>query len=364
MDKDISPDKCWQAVISRDKRFDGLFVYAVRSTGVYCRPSCPSRRPRREQVVFFGLPEAAEKAGFRPCLRCLPQKAGMQCPSAKMIQEAVQIIEKHDFSKPLTLSDLGAQLYTNPQHLQKTFKRITGMTPRQYIESRRLGRLKALFKEGKNVTSALFEAGYSSVSRLYEKTPTRLGMTPGAYLRGGKGMNIEYTIVESPLGRLIIGATGKGVCAVFIGESDSILIENLHREYPAAVINRNDGNLGRFVEILLCQNNGLKAHNDLPLDLRITAFQWKVYEELRNIPIGSTRSYEEVAMAIGKPKAVRAVARACARNPVALLIPCHRVVRKDGKLAGYRWGIKRKESILNLEKKAATTDKETGKAED
>ncbi|MHB8919321.1 MAG: bifunctional DNA-binding transcriptional regulator/O6-methylguanine-DNA methyltransferase Ada [Desulfocucumaceae bacterium] len=344
-------ENCWQAVMNRDKQFDGFFVYAVRSTGIYCRPSCSSKRPRREQVVFFPMPEAAEQAGFRPCLRCRPQKADIQDPMAKMVQQVCQIIEKHDFSKPLTLSALGAQLFINPQHLQKTFKRYMGITPRQYIESCRLHRLKVLFKGGKDVTNALFEAGYSSSSRLYEQAPARLGMTPGTYLRGGKGMDIDYTIVDSPLGRLLIGSTGKGLCAVSLGESDAALIKTLYKEYPAAEIRRNDKGLGRCKEILTKYWNGLQPHEDLPLDLRATAFQWRVYEELRAIPYGSTRSYEEIARAIGKPKAFRAVARACAGNPVALLIPCHRVVRKDGALAGYRWGIKRKESLLELEKR-------------
>lgn len=363
---ELDPENCWQAVMNRDKQFDGFFVYAVRSTGIYCRPSCSSKRPRREQVVFFPMPEAAEQAGFRPCLRCRPQNADIRNPMAKMVQQVCQIIEKHDFSKPLTLSALGARLFINPQHLQKTFKRYTGITPRQYIESCRLHRLKVLFKGGKDVTSALFEAGYSSSSRLYEKAPARLGMTPGTYLHGGKGMDIDYTIVDSPLGRLLIGATGKGLCAASLGESDAALIKTLYKEYPAAEIRRNDKGLGWCKEILSKYWNGLQPHEDLPLDLRATAFQWRVYEELRAIPYGSTRSYQEIARAIGKPKAFRAVARACAGNPVALLIPCHRVVRKDGALAGYRWGIKRKESLLELEKRAVipVVEKQPGKTED
>ncbi|HUW64913.1 MAG TPA: bifunctional DNA-binding transcriptional regulator/O6-methylguanine-DNA methyltransferase Ada [Spirochaetia bacterium] len=354
-DPELDPEVCWQAVVQCDKQFDGRFVYAVRSTGIYCRPSCPSKRPRREMVAFFRLPEAAEQEGYRPCLRCQPQRTDLKEPLVTMVREVCQIIEKGDAVQSLTLSSLGAQVHLNPQYLQRIFKRIMGVTPRQYAEGCRTRRLKTMFKEGKDVTTALYEAGYGSSSRLYEQSSRRLGMTPATYIRGGKGVKVSYTITDSPFGRLLVAATVKGVCAVSLGDSDRALTESLQREYPAAEIERDEVFLRGSVESLLAYLSGCQPHLDLPLDLKVTAFRWRVYEELRAIPYGTTRSYKDVAEAIGNPKAVRAVARACATNPVALVIPCHRVVRGDGSLAGYRWGLERKESLLTMEKERASS---------
>lgn len=347
----IDPQECWQAVLGRDQNFNGTFVYAVRSTGIYCLPSCPSRRPQRNQVSFFSIPAAAEQAGYRPCLRCKPGQTDPLDPSAKMVQQACRHIEEHDSIEPLSLATLAAKIPISPHHLQRTFKRIMGITPRQYAEARRLGRLKALLREGKDVTSALYQAGYGSSSRLYEKAPVRLGMTPGTYIRGGKGMRIGYTLANCRLGRLLVAATERGICAVSLGDADDALTAALLAEYPDAEIRRNDFDLGEWVEALLRHLAGWQPHLDLPLDLRVTAFQWRVYEELRAIPYGNTRSYGEIATAIGKPNAVRAVANACAKNPVALIIPCHRVIRQGGDLAGYRWGIERKRSLLGKEQR-------------
>lgn len=237
-----------------------------------------------------------------------------------------------------------------------------GITPRQYFEACRLSRLKALCREGRNVTSALYDAGYGSSSRLYEQAPSRFGMTPGTYRRGGQGMKIGYAIAESPLGRLLVAATETGICAVSLGESDSDLIQALAREYPAAEIREDGSGLGEWVEALLEYLGGWQPHLDLPLDLRVTAFQQRVYQELRAIPYGETRTYQEVAAALGQPGAVRAVARACAANPVALLVPCHRVLRKDGRPGGYRWGLERKARLLAMESEGRERDgvKETG----
>ena len=346
----LDPSQCWQAVLQRDHLFDGCFVYGVRSTGVYCRPSCPSRRPRREMVTFFRSPEDAEQEGFRPCVRCQPQVPERREPLARLVQDVCRIIEAQDSTGSLTLAALGALVHLDPRYLQKVFKKIMGITPRQYAEKVRLNRLKDVVRAGKDVTTAMYEAGYGSSSRLYEQSSLRLGMTPGTYLRGGRGARIAYTVADSPLGLLLVAATAKGVCTVSLGDSDLVLAESLVREYPAAAIERDDVYLRGHVEAILAYLSGWQPHLDLPLDLRVSAFQWRVYEELRKIPYGSTRSYKEVAEAIGRPGAARAVGRACAANPVALLIPCHRVVREDGGMAGYRWGVSRKESLLGLER--------------
>ncbi len=342
----------WQAVLARDRTFDGRFVFAVRSTGIYCRPSCPARRPKREQVRFFSRIEAAEQAGFRPCRRCRPSEHSDTNEQMDLIQQACHIIEAN-LEERLTLANLGAQLHISPFHLQRSFKRILGITPRQYAETRRMGQFKTRLKEGGTVTSAIYEAGFGSSSRLYERAPAHLGMTPTTYRKGGRGMSISYTIVDCPLGRLLVAATERGICAVSLGASDAMLEGFLQREYPAAQIQRDDANLQDAIHTFLTYLNGQQPDLNLPIDVQATAFQRQVWEALRAIPCGSTRSYSQVAQALGNPKATRAVARACATNPVALVIPCHRVVREDGDPGGYRWGIERKQQLLNQEKAAA-----------
>lgn len=344
----------WTAVLARDRRFDGAFVYGVRSTRIYCRPSCPARRPRQEQVSFFRTSEAAKQAGFRPCRRCRPDELINQDPQVNLVQRLCRYIENYDsLEEPLTLAVMGKHVQVSPYHLQRIFKRHIGITPKQYAEACRVRRLKGLFKNGEDVTSALYEAGYGSSSRLYEGASARLGMTPGTYLRGGKGMRISYTIVNSQLGRLLVAATEKGVSAVSIGKSDVALEDALNVEYPAAEIRRDETGLEEYVSALLKYVDGRQANLNLPLDVRVTAFQWRVYETLRGIPHGQTRSYAEVAENIGHPKAVRAVAHACASNPTALIIPCHRVVRKNGHPGGYRWGTQTKRALLAKEQVAA-----------
>ena len=344
----------WKAVLARDKRFDGAFVYGVHSTGIYCRPSCPARRPRQDRVSFFRIPEAAKQAGFRPCRRCRPDEVISQDPQVNLVQRLCRYIENYDsLEEPLTLAAMGRYVQVSPFHLQRVFKRNMGITPRQYAEACRVRRLKGLFKNGEDVTSALYEAGYGSSSRLYEGASTRLGMTPGTYLRGGKGMRICYTIINSPLGRLLVAATEKGISAVCIGKSDADLEAALSDEYPAAEIRRDEAGLGEYVSALLKYLDGEQPNLNLPLDVQVTAFQWRVYEALRAIPYGQTRSYAEIAETIDHPKAVRAVAQACASNPAALLIPCHRVVRKDGHSGGYRWGAQIKLTLLAKEKISA-----------
>jgi AraC family transcriptional regulator, regulatory protein of adaptative response / methylated-DNA-[protein]-cysteine methyltransferase len=345
----------WEAVLARDKRFDGAFVYGVRSTGIYCRPSCSARRPRKEHVILFAMSEAAEQAGFRPCRRCRPDEGVIQDPQVERVQRLCHYIEEYDSSDhPLTLAAMSEHVDVSPHHLQRSFKRIMGMTPRQYAEACRLRRLKMLVRKGESVTRALYESGYGSSSRLYEEASTRMGMTPGTYLKGGKGMRIRYAIVDCPIGRLLVAATEKGVCAVSIGKSDETLEAALSREYPAAEIRRGESGLRKYLTAMIKHFGGKQLHLDLPLDLQVTAFQWKVYEALRAIPYGQTGTYGEIAAAIGHPHAVRAVARACATNPAAILIPCHRAVRKDGGLGGYRWGVNRKKALLAKERGRVT----------
>ena len=346
-------EKYWQAVLTRDNRSDGTFVYGVRSTGIYCNPSCSARRPQREQVVFFPQPEAAEQAGFRACRRCRPQEATVYELQAEMVQHACRYIETH-LEGPLTLDVLGKEVSVSPYHLQRVFKRIMGITPRRYAQAYRLGQLKQQLKEGETVTTALYNTGYGSSSRLYEQAPAQLGMTPAAYRRGGKSAHIGYTIVDCPLGRLLIAATEKGICSICLGNSDADLETALFSEYPAAEIQRDGVELSQWVNTLLNHLNGQQPQLDLPIDVQATAFQWQVWEKLRAIPYGSTRSYGEIAQELGDPKAARAVARACATNPVAIVVPCHRVVREDGSLGGYRWGLERKRQLLAQESMHST----------
>jgi len=347
----FDPQRCWRAVLARDKQWDAAFVYAVRSTGIYCRPSCPSRRPGRGQVLFFALPEAAEQRGFRACQRCHPRRAARD-PNAELVQRVCRYIETN-LEGPLTLAALAAQVRIGPHHLQRTFQRIMGITPRQYADARRLGLLKKRLREGKDVTTALYAAGYGSSSRLYERAPAQLGMTPATYRRGGSGTRIGYTIVDSPLGRLLVAATPRGICRVALGDKDAPLEAMLASEYPQAEIQRDLNGLARSVRAIVEHLRGKQPDLDLPLDVQGTAFEWRVWNALRAIPRGETRSYGEIAKALGRPGAARAVGRACWSNHVALVIPCHRVVRGNGALGGYRWGIERKRTLLEQERQAA-----------
>jgi AraC family transcriptional regulator of adaptative response/methylated-DNA-[protein]-cysteine methyltransferase len=345
----------WQAVLERDGGSDGAFVYGVRSTGIYCRPSCPSRRPGRAQVQFFEVPEAAEAAGFRPCLRCRPRTLGLPEHLVEPVRQASRYIEAN-LDRSLTLSEVSAEVGLSPYHLQRTFRRVMGITPRQYAEARRLDSLKTQLREGQSVTTALYDVGFSSSSRLYERAPEQLGMTPSAYRKGGAGMDIGYTTVDSPLGRLLVGATERGVCAVSLGDSDAYLEDALRREYPAAELHHDHAGLDPWVGAILRYLEGTRPDLDLPLDVQATAFQWRVWEALRAIPYGRTRSYGEVARAIGEPNAARAVAMACASNPVALVVPCHRVIGQSGTLSGYRWGAERKRLLLEKESTGAPSE--------
>ncbi|HXJ94592.1 MAG TPA: bifunctional DNA-binding transcriptional regulator/O6-methylguanine-DNA methyltransferase Ada [Terriglobia bacterium] len=342
-------DRYWQAVLAHDRSFDGSFVYAVRSTGVYCRPSCPSRRPRREQVVFYARADAAESAGFRACRRCGTKPGVSEGAQTALVGKAIDALDAADETAP-TLAALSTQLQVSPHQLARGFKRLTGVTPREYTDARRIERLKTGLRNGGTVADAVYEAGYGSSRAVYEHAQSRLGMTPGAYRSGGAGMQIGYTIVDSPLGRLLIAATERGVCSVCLGESNRKLEQALFAEYPKAEIHHDSAGLGPHAGALQKHLAGREPQLTLPVDVQATAFQWGVWRALRDIPYGETRSYSEVARAIGQPKAVRAVARACATNPVAVVIPCHRVVRQDGSPGGYRWGLERKRALLEREK--------------
>lgn len=345
-------DRMWEAVAGKDRRFDGQFVFAVSSTKVYCRPSCPSRRPRRENVTFFDVPDAAEKAGFRACLRCEPQRARVVDSRVELVQRVCRFLDATQ-TETVKLADLAADAGVSKFHLQRTFKRIMGISPRQYLTARRFGNFKTLVREGEPVTQALYNSGFNSSSRLYEHAPQELGMTPATYGRGGPGTNIRYTSVSSAFGRLLVAITERGVCAVRMGDTDAELEEDLRAEFPAAMVRRDDSALRETVNKILNHLMNKQPQLDLPLDIRSTAFQRQVWEKLRAIPYGQTVSYGEIAKQLGKPGAVRAVGRACATNPVALVIPCHRVVREDRSLGGYRWGLERKQKLLEHERRPA-----------
>ena len=350
----------WDAIQSRDRGADGVFVYGVRSTGIYCRPSCPSRKPNPNQIVFFPLPEAAEQQGFRECKRCKPRTVNLRDPRTKAVAQACREIDsrvREGNDAPVTLSALSAPLEMSSHQLERAFRSVMGITPRQYADAQRMRRLKSQLRKGDDVTTALYDAGFGSSSRLYERAPSQLGMTPATYRQGGTGMRMNYTIVDSPLGRLLVGATDRGISAVYLGESDARLESALQKEYPRAEIQRDRNGLEGWVSKILEHLRGREPNLDLPTDVQATAFQRRVWEELRRIPYGTTRTYSQVAQAIGQPEAVRAVARACATNPVSVVVPCHRVVRRDGKLAGYRWGLERKQALLEHESAGAGAKK-------
>lgn len=340
----------WEAVLARDARADGAFVYAVKSTGVYCRPSCPSRRPGRAQVEFFAAPAHAERAGFRPCRRCHPDG---RSPSAAMADRLRRHIEDR-LDEPVTLAALAAEAGTSPHRVHRMFRGATGLTPRQYADALRVGKVKAGLRDGGSVAAATYDAGYGSSSRLYERAAASFGMTPATYARGGAGVSIRFTVTPCALGRLLVAATEAGICAVRLGDSAAALEADLRREFPQARIRPDDPGLQPWVQAIVDQIHGAPAVS-LPLDVRATAFQRRVWEALRAIPRGQTRSYSDVARGLGRPSATRAVANACAANPVAVVVPCHRVIREDGALGGYRWGLARKQALLKGEGSPASS---------
>ncbi len=323
---------CWDVIQKRDRSHAGAFVFGVKTTGIYCRPGCPARTPNYENIEVYQLPQAAEKAGFRPCKRCHPQEFTPANPQATLIQQVCRYIDDHIEEAP-TLDQLGVAFSVSPFHLQRTFKSIMGITPRQYAEWLRLGCLKGRLRAGENVTDALYSVGFGSSSRLYERSDATLGMTPATYSRGGEGMYIHYTIVDCELGLVLVGVTEKGICSVHLGRNETELVDVIHAEYPAAHIERNRNAMCDWVTAIIEHLKGRRPHLDLPVDVRASAFERLVWQELINIPYGETRTYGEIAAAIGHPKAASAVAHACYANPTAVLVPCHRAHREDGKPA-------------------------------
>ena len=343
----------WQAVTARDATLDGAFVYAVETTGIYCRPSCPSRKPKPEHVSFFERPDLARRAGYRACRRCRPDQA--LAPTLEKITEVCRYIIAHA-DETLTLQQLGNRAGMSAAHLQRTFKRKVGVSPKQFQAACRSDAFRTALQEGEDIAAALYSAGYGSASRIYGNAKATLGMTPKTYQTKGRDTAIHYALSESPLGMVAVAATAQGVCAVRLGDDAEELERELREEFARATLQRDDEELAAYLETIMSHLNGRTPHLDLPLDVRATAFQKQVWQALQAIPYGETRSYGEVATAIGKPSAVRAVARACASNPVALAVPCHRVVRADGNLSGYRWGVERKEKLLAAEQERVTSN--------
>ena len=339
----------WRATRARDPRADGTFVLAVRSTHIYCRPSCPARRPLRRNVTFYRTGEEAERHGYRPCLRCRPNEISGH---VALVRRAADLLGQAA-GDGLTLGQLAQTLGATQSKLRRAFFQATGINPRELAEALRLKRFKALLRSGKSITEALYETGYGSSSRVYERSDAQLGMTPSTYRKGGQGMKLGYMIAKSPLGKVLVAATARGVSAVYLGDDETKLVSELHEEYPRAEIAAAADRFERWVKEVLERIAGRLPHIELPLDLQATAFQRRVWRELQNIPRGRTRTYSEVARSLGEPKAVRAVARACASNPVSIVVPCHRVIREDGALAGYRWGLSRKEQLLASERAAS-----------
>jgi AraC family transcriptional regulator of adaptative response/methylated-DNA-[protein]-cysteine methyltransferase len=337
----------WKVVLERDPHADGAFVYGVVTTGVYCRPHCASRRPKRDNVRFFDSWQSAESAGFRPCRRCAPQAASSPNKTVDVVVRACALIEAA-VSAP-TLKQLADEIGLSPAHFQRLFRKTLGVTPKQYAMEKRMGRVRDNLRQGANVTTAVYAAGFESGSRFYENATSDLGMKPSEYRKGGAGKTIAYAIARSHLGLVLVAATDRGVCRIDFGDSPEELVSRLRAGFPKALLQENDPALGaRIAQALECLDRPEQAAR-LPLDIQGTAFQRQVWAALQSIPPGSTSTYTDIARRIGRPKAARAVARACASNTIAVIVPCHRVVRGDEGLGGYRWGLERKRAILERE---------------
>ena len=336
----IDTTGAWAAFERRDRGWDGRVIGAVKTTGIYCKPSCPARRPKREHVEFFGDAEAARAAGYRPCLRCKPDEVGRDRDA---VARALKLIEEAE--EALSLAELASAVGYAPHHFQRIFSRDVGVSPAAYARALRLKRAGRALKENGTVTEAIYEAGYSAPSRFYADAKERLGMAPSAWRDGGRGETIRWTVVTSTLGDLLIAATAKGICRLTFDEGE----EALARHFPNASLVKDDGSMGELIEAVLAALDHPASAPDLPLDVRGTAFQEAVWRELRRIPPGETRSYAEIAAAVGQPGAVRAVGTANGANPVAVLVPCHRVIRSDGSLGGYAGGLDRKRRLLEAE---------------
>lgn len=340
-------DRVWQLVVERKSSADALFVYAVRTTGIYCRPSCPSRKPLRRSVEFYPTSELAERAGYRACKRCTPAR---EHPQLHVLTAACDYLDRHE-NQPVNLEELGKAVGLSSFHAQRIFRRYLGITPQQYQQARRMERFRQQVQTGENITAAIYDSGFGSSSRLYEQAGKHLGMTPTELRDGARNVAIRYGIGDSPLDKVLVAATDVGLCAISFGALESELEDDLAARFPLARIRRDDRELGPYLQQVMSQMTEHPVALNLPLDVRATAFQRRVWEALQKIPRGQTRSYGEIAGEIGQPTAMRAVARACAQNPVAVVIPCHRVIGKNGAITGYRWGVGRKEKLLATEAK-------------
>ncbi len=349
----LSHEECWRAVEKRDAGKNGRFFFGVLTTGVYCKPSCPARRPLRKNVRFYESPAEAERDGLRPCRRCRPLDLIDAKPSLDRVREACRYIEKRS-EEPLKLRDMAVQSGMSPFHFQRTFKAFVGLTPKQYLDAQRMTKLKKELRQAGDVTEAVYGAGYGSSSRVYERADTRLGMTPNQYRQGGRGVTISYASMRSPFGLIMIGATDRGLCFLQFADTQAGLLNLLKKEYPharlVAMSRPYHPDFEKWVSLLNGYLAGTETRLHLPLDIRATAFQIRVWNYLQSIPYGDVQSYGEVAEAVGQPKATRAVARACASNRMALVIPCHRVIRGTGELGGYRWGLARKRALIDRER--------------
>ena len=348
----ITDDDRWQSVVDRDVNADGQFVFAVQTTGIFCRPSCRAKHALRKNVRFFADAQQAQDAGFRPCKRCQPDKDSAQQHRLDKIARACQLLEQES---PLTLDELAQQVAMSPYHLHRLFKATTGMTPKVWQQSWRARRLRDALAKGVPVTQAILNAGFPDSSSYYRKADQALGMTAKQFRKGGDNVSVRYTLADCALGRCLVAESERGICAILLGDDDATLVADLHALFPAAQDVPADANFQQRVREVIVAINSRDAPLSLPLDIRGTAFQQQVWQALRTIPCGETVSYQQLASAIGKPKAVRAVASACGANKLAIVIPCHRVIRGDGALSGYRWGIARKAQLLQRE----TTGEET-----
>lgn len=335
----IDQEASWAAFERRDRGWDGKVIGAVTTTGIYCKPSCPARRPKREHVLFFRTAEEARAAGYRACLRCRPDEIGRDRVA---VEKAVAMIEATD--EPITLQALSDAVGYAPHHFQRLFTRSVGVSPAAYARARRAERTKVNLSKDITVTDAIYDSGYAAPSRFYDDARERLGMTPSVWRDGGRGITIRFVVADTPVGPMLIAATDKGICSMNFDDSE----ERLRRRFPHATIIPDDGTIAPWVAQALSVIERPSAH-DLPIDVQGTAFQERVWQELRKIPLGETRSYADIASAIGDPKATRAVGTANGANPVAVLVPCHRVIRSDGTLGGYAGGLERKRKLLDAE---------------
>lgn len=340
----------WRAVASRDKSCDGQFYYSVATTGVYCRPSCPSRQANRENVRFHTSCADAERAGFRPCKRCKPDAASHAEEHARKVANACRLIETAE--QPPTLDALAATVGLSPYHFHRIFKVVTGVTPKAYALAHRQQKMRSSLQRSETVTHAIYDAGYSSAGRFYADAHEMLGMTPTAFRDGGKATALRFAVGECSLGSILVAASDRGVAAILLGDDPEQLVRELQDQFPKATLTGGDRSFEEIIARVVAYVEHPRTGLDLPLDVRGTAFQHRVWQALQKIPVGQTRSYTEVAAMIGKPEAVRAVAGACAANTVAVAIPCHRVVRRDGDVSGYRWGVARKKALLAREAKS------------